>query len=290
MDKTKTMDGWGKEKNHNIFPSGRTQSKKPKALFGTREWAAFNENCLLGCSHDCRYCYAKALAIWYKRKTPATWKNEEVRNSQLSRTFSKRSGRIMFPTTHDITPAHLIECLLFLERMLSSGNKVLIVSKPHLDCIKAICTCLERFKQNILFRFTIGSVDSSVLKFWEPNAPDFPERLASLQYAFQQGYGTSVSCEPMLDDNIDNLIRKTAPFVTDAIWLGKMNNPLYRLKLNGGTDPETTQRAKDLVALQDEKNIRELYSKYKDNPLIKWKESIKKVVGLKIPTAPGLDI
>ena len=196
----------------------------------------------------------------------------------------------MFPTTHAITPAHLNECLLFLEHMLIPGNEVLVVTKPRLECIKPICERLVPFKNQILFRFTIGSTDSETLKFWEPNAPDFQERLASLQYAFQQGYKTSVSCEPMLDGNMDDLIRQTAPFVTDAIWLGKMNNLLYRLKLNGETDPETTQKAKDLKTMQSDENIRELYSKYKDNPLIKWKESIKKVVGLKVSTESGLDV
>ena len=37
-------------------------------------------------------------------------------------------------------------------------------------------------------------------------------------------------------------------------------------------------------------NIMKLYHKYKDNPKIKWKESIKKIVGIEIPTEAGLDI
>jgi hypothetical protein len=30
-----------------------------------------------------------------------------------------------------------------------------------------------------------------------------------------------------------------------------------------------------------DENIKQLYSQYKNNPLIKWKDSIKKIVGLK---------
>ncbi len=52
-----------------------TPDAESKAVFGTHEWASYNENCLLGCSHDCRYCYAKSIAIRLKRKTPTDWKN-----------------------------------------------------------------------------------------------------------------------------------------------------------------------------------------------------------------------
>ena len=40
---------------------------KPKPVSGTKEWADRNENCLDGCSHDCKYCYAKAMAVWAVR-------------------------------------------------------------------------------------------------------------------------------------------------------------------------------------------------------------------------------
>jgi hypothetical protein len=36
--------------------------------------------------------------------------------------------------------------------------------------------------------------------------------------------------------------------------------------------------------------IMELYSRYKDNPQIKLKDSIKKVVGLELPAEQGLDV
>lgn len=36
--------------------------------------------------------------------------------------------------------------------------------------------------------------------------------------------------------------------------------------------------------------IMELYSRYNDDGKIKWKESIKKVVGLEIPVKKGLDV
>ena len=260
--------------------AGEVNSKANKAIFGTRQWAPYSENCLLGCAHDCRYCYAKAMAIQYKRTTPQSWKNEALRPGILQKKFRKRDGVIMVPSSHDITPAHLSECLTFLKNILSPGNEVLIVSKPHLECVKAICGEFAGYRDKILFRFTIGSSDSTTLKFWERNAPDFAERLESLKYAFSEGYQTSVSCEPMLDDNIGDVINQVSPFVTDKIWLGKANLLCSRLALNGENDPVMIQAAKDLMASQKDKNILQLYSRYKYNPQIEWKNSIKKVVGL----------
>jgi hypothetical protein len=44
------------------------------------------------------------------------------------------------------------------------------------------------------------------------------------------------------------------------------------------------------LSKQNDENIYEIYEMFKNDPLIKWKESIKKVVGLEIPTESGLDI
>ncbi len=41
--------------------------------------------------------------------------------------------------------------------------------------------------------------------------------------------------------------------------------------------------------MQSDEFIWDLYSRYKDNPKVKWKDSIKKIVGLEVATEPGLD-
>ncbi len=43
--------------------------QKTKPPTGTQEWAASNVNIQDGCEHDCRYCYAKTMAIRFKRAT-----------------------------------------------------------------------------------------------------------------------------------------------------------------------------------------------------------------------------
>jgi len=133
------------------------------------------------------------------------------------------------------------------------------------------------------------SADDQVLSLWEPGAPTFAERVQSLKLAFDRGYATSVSCEPMLDDDIATVVAAVEPYVTDFIWLGKMNKVASRLKLNG-VDMKVLAAAIALEITQRDQAIKALYERFKDHPKIKWKESIKEVVGLASQTEAGQDI
>ena len=257
---------------------------------GTYEWASRNYNFQSGCRNGCRYCYAQCMAIRYKRHTPATWLIPEVIKPKITQRFGKKSGRTMFPSSHDIDPSNLDACLTVLGGMLGAGNDVLIVSKPHLECIRRLCAELGAFKRQITFRLTIGSADDAVLKAWEPYAPKFAERLASLRHAFEAGYRTSVSCEPMLDGDIYEVIRRARPYVTDSIWLGVANRLRGTMAINCPGDKAAMAMANSLISLMSDEFIHGLYARYKSDPLIKWKDSIKKVVGLKRPIEKGLDV
>ena len=256
---------------------------------GTQEWAASNVNIQDGCEHDCRYCYAKTMAIRFKRVTPASWKRPRLRQHDLDRSFTKRSGRIMFPTAQDITDQNIDECLTVLSRMLATGNDLLIVSKPRLSCVKRLCEELATYQAQIVFRFSIGSTNDAVLSYWEPGAPSFKARLACLQYAYANDFQTSVSGEPMLDGDPDALIAAVHHYVTDSIWLGKINRLRNILPQNCPRDSEAIRRGEALMATQTDAAIGALYRRHRNDPLIKWKDSIKSVVGLSRPAAAGLD-
>ena len=196
----------------------------------------------------------------------------------------------MFPTSHDIVPENVDACIKVLKSILSTGNKVLIVSKPNFKCIKKLCSELKEYRKQILFRFTIGSANNKTLKYWEPGAPSFQERLNALKYAHKQGFKTSLSCEPMLDGNIHEVIRKCRPFVTDSIWLGLANKLRQALSINVPGDKKIQKRATELIELQDDDFVQKLYKTYKNDSLIKWKDSLKKRLGLEQPTERGLDV
>ncbi len=250
---------------------------------GTKEWSVKSANFISGCEHDCKYCFSKATAIYNKRKAQYNWNEEIVKQNKLTKGWRlRKSGRIMVPSSHDITPDHLPESIQFLKNILRPGNEVLIVSKPHPECIKAICDEFAEYRNKILFRFTIGSSDDKVLKFWEPGAPSFEERLSALKYAYETGYATSISCEPMLDDKIDLVVDAVRPYVTHSIWLGKMNKMKQRLGMNTTITAELRGKANQLYAWQSDFAIKKLYDRYKFDRLIRWKAEIKTIVGIPI--------
>ena len=67
---------------------------------GTREWASSNVNIQAGCEHDCRYCYAKAMAVRFGRATPGSWAQPVIDPKRAGKGYARRRGRIMFPSSH----------------------------------------------------------------------------------------------------------------------------------------------------------------------------------------------
>jgi hypothetical protein len=51
----------------------------------------------------------------------------------------------MFPSAHDITPAHLDDCMIYLEHMLKPGNQVTIVTVKASGSLSEILLYLLRF-------------------------------------------------------------------------------------------------------------------------------------------------
>jgi DNA repair photolyase len=251
---------------------------KPREItIGTKEWADHNVNCIKGCSNDCRYCYAKLMAKRFGRCTEDTWKNMDVNDSAVSKIYSKYKGRVMFPSSHDITnnPAILKACFIVIRKLLESGNDTLITTKPQLSITKKIIKQFYLFKEQIQFRFTITSINNEVLSFWEPNAPTFEERLASLKYAHKMGFKTSVSIEPFLDYTPEILINNLAPYITESIWLGSMNYiPSNNLQSGHKNKYIEIRKNYEVSHLQD------IYNNVKDFPKIRFKDSMTNKLGI----------
>jgi hypothetical protein len=81
------------------------------------------------------------------------------------------------------------------------------------------------------------------------------------------------------------LVKALLPYVTDTIWIGKMNK--IKLRVPADTDPAEIAR---IEAGQTDARIREIYLALKDHPKIRWKESVKEVVGLPLAEQPGQDV
>lgn len=244
---------------------------------GTAEWAEVNENICRGCVNNCLYCYAAANAKRFKLRDRDQWHIEEFTKRAAIKSYPARKGVIMFPSSHDITPFNVDEYVRVATLMLEKGNRLLIVSKPRFECIEKLIVKFEKFKQQILFRFTIGTIEDRVSRFWEPGAPLPVERLTCLYTAKDFGYRTSVSIEPMLEgvDGACMVVEVVKEHVTDTIWIGKMNKKKLRVDL---TSADNFDAVECLERYQCDDEIRYLFSKFENDPTIRWKDSIKAVV------------
>ena len=247
---------------------------------GTHEWSTVSRNIQKGCGdNDCLYCYAREMALRFHHiGNVAEWTKPAINRKAMLNT-KKVDGVVMFPSTHDIYEWNMTECTEFILNNLKNGNKMLIVSKPRMNCIYYLCERLQDHKSQIKFRFTIGSADDSVLKFWEPGAPGYLERVHCVHHAHAEGYQTSISCEPYLDDTIYSIIREVEELVTDTIWIGRMNKFEQRVDTSKWGDREWGYAHKMFDAQTDDAVLK-LHEHFKDNEKVKWKDSIKKVLGL----------
>jgi DNA repair photolyase len=158
-----------------------------------------------------------------------TWDNWTLNYDKIEKGYQKLDNSednlydYMFPTSHDIFPEILDECIIVLRKVLDAGNSVLITTKPHLDCIKRICTELMEWRGQICFRFTITSISDATLIKYEPHAPLTTERHLAVKKAHNEGFKTSLSIEPFLDKNPLRIIDLYSSLISDTIWVGIMS-------------------------------------------------------------------
>jgi len=248
---------------------------------GTKEWAESNVNCYYGCSNNCTYCYAKRMALRFERiHTDEEWEVMKPNQKNIDKKYKKRKGKIMFPTSHDITPESVDGCIIVLKKLLKSGNNIIIVTKANYECIDKVyaevlskkdCTP-NRYINQVEFRITVGSISNDILKKYEPNAPPFfYSRLTTMSLLSSLSFKTSVSIEPFLDKNPIELIKFIFKYghITGNIWLGSMSGKVpNELKPNYTTE--------NLLKIVEE--INELPEK--DRTRIRYKDSIRNKLNL----------
>jgi len=188
-----------------------------------------------------------------------------INQKAVNKTYKKRSGVVMFPSSHDITPMVKNECFIVLKKLLESGNRVIIVSKPNLSIIAELCEKFKKYQEQLLLRFTLTSICEDTLRFWEPGAPTFQERLAALQYAYEHGFTTSVSIEPFLT-NPQHTYNFVRDYVNESVWIGimsgipKFENPIHQ------------QFSEAVKMLRDTSNLKDVYERMKNLKYIRFKD------------------
>jgi len=232
-------------------------------------------NIMGGCGHNCKYCFAAHRCLQQERiRQRSDW-------ARLNRSYSGAmkdeyphfDGVVVYPTAHDIEPQHMPHHIVLIRKQLAAGNQLKISTKAHFECVAEICRVFEQHKDQISFMFTITSLNDQVSRFWEVNAPTPYERIASLMLAHQHGFKTSVNIEPMLEGPKEAVavFRRVEPFVTEEIWIGKMNSPTVRVDT---TIKENDDAVKQILRIQASGNMVKLVKELYTEPKVRWHESI----------------
>lgn len=242
---------------------------------GTKEWAVRNVNFSKGCSNGCLYCYARANGNRFGWKKWDDWQNMENKYEMQDKKFKKVDGWIMSPSSHDITMTNIRLAVEVFRNILEPGNKLIIVTKPDENWIRFLLRNLWMYAEQIIFRFTITTLDDSSRFFWEPEAPNIHSRIECLKLAFDLGFRTSVSIEPFLDDTVVNLVNSINYYVSEDIWIGPMNMTHVPAKYKADFHEELNKLYSKENLLEIKKRIDSLdlfcEIKYKDHFLNKIK-------------------
>ena len=265
------------------------KGKDPRPPTGTREWAAKTVNVVRGCPHGCRYCYARANAVRFATiQSHEEWGTtyHHLDEQAVAKGRGKvAGGRVMFPSSHDITPQFAGACIEVMRKVLAAGNELLIVTKPHVKVVGQVRRELQQFQSRVTWRFSIGTTLDHVRQCWEPNAPTIGERITALRETFDAGWTTSVSMEPALSPwMLPQDVCFLASWVNDSIWIGTAR------QLRSRCSPDTPQAwIRLLEKWQTPAAVRKIYARLKDHPLVRWKDSYQQILGLHQSTATGTD-
>lgn len=245
-----------------------------KSKTGTREWSDARLNVGIGCKNNCRYCYAAANALRFKRiASRADWPNEHLSLSRPSVPLSAKI--IMSPTTHDLSSKYLEALLPLWHRLLNSGKDLLVVSKMDLPTAEMLAYNFRDRKSHVEFRISIGTMVFEEARWWEPGAPLPAERCEALKVLYSAGFATSVSAEPLLGTvETARLIWKAVEaFVTSGIWIGPLNKMEQRVE-----NWQVHNLPCLLHAIQTPAWARNMMSEIQ-YPEIKWKDGMRRLAG-----------
>lgn len=246
----------------------------------------YSRSIAVGCSCRCTYCYSRQNALEKGEiRSIEEWAIEQVLTEKVNEVQRKSPGvTYKFPANHDITPVLLQPSLLYIGNLLRAGNNVLVCSKPHLECVRAICDQFDGYKEQLSFDMTITTMDEHRSRLFEPGAPLPQERLAALRYASHQGVKCSVRIEPMLEAEVNTgmLIECVYPYISGNITLGKMVNAGKRLVM---IEAQRTGASQLLDLIDSHECLKALYRRYQ----VPCKASGEPIISFTNPTLELVD-
>lgn len=201
----------------------------PKGKAG--EYAKYAVNFYVGCSNDCAYCYCKRGVLGHAMGAPVAtlkkcFKDEinalrtyidelhqlipKLKEHGLFFTFSSdpmlKETRFLTMRAVEVATANEIPC------------KILTKRADFIEALPSYWFCLEKYKKNIAFGFTLTGYDEL-----EPFASSTQQRIECMRKLHEYGFKTFASIEPVIDLRSSAfLISNTASFC-DQFLIGLLS-------------------------------------------------------------------
>ena len=175
-------------------------------------------NPVTGCTHDCRYCWARSLTErWGKSFTPQFRSHflEDTMPDDDSWIFVGSMGDLFCPGMKDEWILRIIHYI----KDCKADNRFLLQTKNPFS-FQAYYLELDRVRDKVVLGTTLETTGST---YAISNAPDPRERKQHLHKMKKAGFDTFLSLEPLGDFNPNTLIRWIAKVHPLAVELGFEN-------------------------------------------------------------------
>lgn len=193
-----------------------------------REYSPLALNVYLGCSHNCKYCYANAMA---KRNGNSNYfcnpsprlnvlplLDKELKKAPKEQILLSFIGDAYCETQDNNALTRNV-----LEKLLEAHSPVAILTKGGKRCLKDI-DIFKQFGEHIQIGATLTFDNEKDSLEWESGAAIPDERLEALKVLHENGIKTFASFEPVIvPEQSINLIKSSLDFV-DIYKIGKLNN------------------------------------------------------------------
>ena len=194
-----------------------------------KEYAELACNLYMGCSHNCKYCYAPRTM----RKTFKEWQIVTPRKDVLKLLdedakflCDEKDGReVLFSFISDpFNPQEYVYRITHsaLKIMGFYGIRHTVLTKGHYDLVSEYFDLMKDVGTSL--GVSLSYIRDDLREFWEPNASPVSDRLRILQEAHKRGISTWVSLEPVIyPDEALSVIEEAHNYVN--FWkVGKLNH------------------------------------------------------------------
>lgn len=195
-----------------------------------REYSPYALNIYIGCSHQCRYCYAphtlQKSSVTYFGKPEPRKDILKYLEKDLQKNIYKEQVLLSFVGDVYCDNADDSATTREVLKMLSAYHvPVAVLSKGGKKMLRDL-DVFKTFGDRITVGTTLTFLDEEKSKYWEPFASTPSERLETLKILHDNGIKTFASFEPTIEPEESlALIRKTLEMdCVDHYKIGKINN------------------------------------------------------------------